>query len=85
MKECINTVTYLKDRIILTTPRTFRHKGILLGNPYQVHLSFWSVKDFKMRGYKVRGLPKDKINLFIPFALTWYLLFRSAIIFCEKT
>jgi predicted SAM-dependent methyltransferase len=50
-----------RGRIILTTPRIFVHKGISLGNPYQVHLSYWSIKDFKMHKYKVRGFQKIRL------------------------
>lgn len=42
-------------RVIVTTPLFPFKQGESHKNPYQKHVSRWSVGEFKKRGYKVRG------------------------------
>lgn len=43
-------------KVVIFTPNGFLSQGEFDNNPCQVHLSGWSVKDFKERGYKVVGI-----------------------------
>ena len=43
-----------QGRVIITTPNTFFET--MPGDPEDKHLSIWSIKDFKSRGYKVYGI-----------------------------
>lgn len=45
-----------KKKIIITTPNGYFPMGEVDGNSFQKHLSGWSVKEFKNKGYKCRGL-----------------------------
>jgi len=45
-----------KKKIILLTPNGFTEQDPLRGNPYQVHQSGWTAKDFQKRGYRVYGM-----------------------------
>lgn len=42
--------------VIVTTPNISFSQELWDSNPFQRHLSQWSVKDFTKRGYKVRGI-----------------------------
>jgi len=42
--------------VIITTPNVSFSQDPYDNNPFQRHLSRWSVKDFTKRGYKVRGV-----------------------------
>jgi hypothetical protein len=42
--------------VIIETPNGFVHQSPTLDNPWQEHLSGWTVSDFRSRGYKVRGV-----------------------------
>ncbi|MFX1479117.1 MAG: methyltransferase domain-containing protein [Promethearchaeota archaeon] len=76
-----------QKKIIVTTPNKARKRlghGI---NPYQAHISSWTVQDLRRLGFKVYGvgsrlakvpsLPAGKINVF--FAYTFLLFPRLAI------
>lgn len=43
-------------RVIVSTPGRFFEQEPFDGNPYQHHLSAWSVSDFRRRGYAVYGV-----------------------------
>ena len=45
-----------KKKVIVLTPNGFYKQDKIGGNPYQVHKSGWSLRDFTSRGYDVRGL-----------------------------
>lgn len=45
-----------RKRVIIMTPNGFSDQHEYDDNPYQVHKSGWSVKDFENLGYRVRGL-----------------------------
>lgn len=45
-----------KKRMVLFLPNGFVWQDAYDGNPWQIHMSEWSVTDFKTLGYKVRGL-----------------------------
>lgn len=45
-----------KKRVIILTPNGFYPQDEINGNPYQRHLSGWSVTDFRKLGYHVYGL-----------------------------
>lgn len=47
---------WARKKVIVTTPNGFIPQKSLDGNPLQVHLSGWTVSDFKKLGYTVRGL-----------------------------
>jgi hypothetical protein len=46
----------VRKEIVLTTPNGFWHQDAIHGAESEIHRSAWSVKDFRKRGYKVRGL-----------------------------
>lgn len=50
-----------RRRVILTTPKGFVQQEPYHGNPYQHHLSGWSIQDFTDLGYDVNGLEGPKI------------------------
>lgn len=52
--------TWAKHKVIITTPNGYIRQKALDENPLQEHLSGWTVKDFKDRGYKVKGLAGAK-------------------------
>ena len=66
----------ISNSILITTPNGFlpqenKHKD---DNPWQVHKSGWRPKDFKAKGYRVRGIPEYRFGLtryFLPLILTW--------------
>ena len=43
-------------KVIIFTPNGFLPQGEIAGNPFQKHLSGWSVKEFKRHGFKVKGI-----------------------------
>lgn len=43
-------------RVIIFTPNGFLQQGEYDNNPWQVHLSGWSVEEMQERGYKVIGI-----------------------------
>jgi hypothetical protein len=45
-----------RQRIVVTTPNGYVTQDEYDGNPYQRHLSDWSIEDFLSRGYRVFGL-----------------------------
>lgn len=45
-----------RKKVVVLTPNGFYSQDELGGNPYQVHKSGWSIRDFKKRGYTIRGL-----------------------------
>ena len=45
-----------KKKIIIQTPNGFIPQPAVDGNPYQEHISGWSVSDFESLGYKCNGL-----------------------------
>ncbi len=45
-----------RKRVVIMTPNGFHRQHTYDNNPYQVHKSGWSVKDFNSLGYLVRGL-----------------------------
>ncbi|MCJ7721459.1 class I SAM-dependent methyltransferase [Candidatus Bathyarchaeota archaeon] len=48
----------IADTVIVSTPSVFfrQPKGHVLGNPFQAHVSKWTVEDFRKRGYDVKGV-----------------------------
>ena len=48
----------IADTVIVSTPSSFfrQPKGHVSGNPFQAHVSKWTVEDFKKRGYDVKGV-----------------------------
>lgn len=45
-----------EKKVVVLTPNGFYHQDELGGNPYQLHKSGWSVREFEKCGYTVRGL-----------------------------
>ena len=50
-----------RRKIIITTPNGFVEQDGFDGNPFQKHLSGWTIADFEQRGYRVWGLEGLKI------------------------
>lgn len=48
-------------KVIIFTPNGFINQEEYDGNKYQIHKSGWVVKEFKSRGYKVRGINGLKV------------------------
>lgn len=49
--------------VLVTTPLEFKPQKPKAGNPYERHLSFWSIEDFKeIRGVRVRTEPCPPIQ-----------------------
>lgn len=48
----------IADMVIVSTPSSFfsQPKNHVARNPFQAHVSKWTVKDFKKRGYEVKGV-----------------------------
>lgn len=44
------------NRIIVSTPNIVFDQDEVDGNPFQVHKSRWGTRDFRRRGFKVRGV-----------------------------
>ena len=42
--------------VVVSTPNGFLDQGELDDNPYQRHLSGWTARDFRRRGYRVYGV-----------------------------
>jgi len=69
----LNELERIAKMIIITTPNVPFSQRDYDNNPFQRHLSSWSVKDFIKRGYKVKG-----VGDFVPFGrhvkyLSFYL------------
>lgn len=45
-----------KQRIIIFTPNGFLEQGVYDNNPFQLHLSGWTVQEMEDLGYKVIGI-----------------------------
>jgi 2-polyprenyl-3-methyl-5-hydroxy-6-metoxy-1,4-benzoquinol methylase len=48
----------IADLVIVSTPSAFfrQPKSHVAGNPFQEHVSKWTVEDFRKRGYDVKGV-----------------------------
>lgn len=49
-----------RRKVIITTPNGFVRQEAYDDNPFQEHLSGWSIDDFQERGYKVLGMEGPK-------------------------
>ncbi len=47
---------WAKKKIIISTPNGFLPQKALEGNPFQRHLSGWSIETMEKRGFRCRGL-----------------------------
>lgn len=52
---------WAKKKIVIAVPNGYQHQDAYDGNPYQVHKSSWSTRDFEELGFKVRGLHGWKV------------------------
>jgi ubiquinone/menaquinone biosynthesis C-methylase UbiE len=52
----LNELERIAKKVVITTPNDFFPQKALDNNPFQKHLSSWSVKDFTKRGYTVKGV-----------------------------
>lgn len=61
--KLIDNMEASADKVIIFTPNGYlaQDKELVKRNPWQEHLSGWSVADFKKRGYKVYGVNGLKI------------------------
>lgn len=76
--------------LVITTPKGFmsQPEDVWRAKPYEKHLSGWHASELRRLGFKVRGLPnqRKKRSLFIPQALSWYLLlFAQYLIAIKET
>lgn len=56
-KKLINKMEDIaKKKVIVFTPNGFLPQAPYEGNPFQEHLSGWTVEEMKKRGYKVKGV-----------------------------
>jgi len=57
-EQLLEELHRIADTVIVSTPSSFfrQPKGHVSGNPFQAHVSKWTVDDFKKRGYDVKGV-----------------------------
>lgn len=55
-ERLLNELERIAKKVIITTPNGLLPQEPLDGNPFQRHISCWSVKDFTKRGYTVKGV-----------------------------
>ncbi|MEM2105329.1 MAG: class I SAM-dependent methyltransferase [Candidatus Bathyarchaeia archaeon] len=55
-EKLLNELERIAKKVIITTPNGLLPQKPLDGNPFQRHVSYWSVKDFTKRGYTVKGV-----------------------------
>ncbi len=56
-KEVIEKAKHwARNKVIINSPNGFIHQAELDNNPYQKHLSGWTVKELRQFGFKIRGL-----------------------------
>jgi len=58
----LNELERIAKKVIITTPNISFSQDTFDANPFQQHVSCWSVKDFSKLGYQVRG-----VGDFVPF------------------
>lgn len=56
-----NIEKWARKLVIFETPNGFVEQGAIGGNIHQIHLSGWSIDNFKSRGYKIIGTVGLKI------------------------
>jgi 2-polyprenyl-3-methyl-5-hydroxy-6-metoxy-1,4-benzoquinol methylase len=59
--QLLDELERISSVVIVTTPNEFFHQPEYDENPYQKHLSSWTVGDFRRRGYDVQGIGGLKI------------------------
>ena len=79
-------------RVVVTTPNGFLDQAELDDNPYQRHLSAWTVRDFRRRGYSVYGVGGMRVfgghRRYVSSALgpvTRYVPSLSELLLCVRT
>jgi len=55
-ENLLNELERIAKKVIVTTPNGLIPQKALDDNPFQRHVSCWSVKDFTKRGYTVKGV-----------------------------
>jgi 2-polyprenyl-3-methyl-5-hydroxy-6-metoxy-1,4-benzoquinol methylase len=60
-EELLDEMERIASQIIVTTPNLFFVQPEYDGNPWQKHVSRWSVRDFRRRGYRVFGIGGLKV------------------------
>ena len=55
LKMISNMLAIASSYIIIETPNGFVHQSAVGGNKHQIHLSGWSVRDFREHGFTVWG------------------------------
>ena len=55
-RRLLDELERVASSVILTTPARFFAQDSFDENPWQKHKSVWSVRDFELRGYLVRGV-----------------------------
>jgi len=57
-EKLLDELYRIADTVIVSTPSVFfrQPKNHVGRNPFQAHVSKWTVEDFKKRGYEVRGV-----------------------------
>lgn len=60
-ENLIDELERISYRIIITTPTCFFEQHEFDHNPHQKHASFWTVRDFRKRKYRVYGVGGMKV------------------------
>ena len=57
-EKLLNELHRIADLVIVSTPSAFfrQPKSHVKSNPFQAHVSKWTVEDFRKRGYDVKGV-----------------------------
>ena len=57
-EKLLNELHRIADLVIVSTPSAFfrQPKSHVKNNPFQAHVSKWTVEDFRKRGYDVKGV-----------------------------
>ena len=57
-EKLLEELRRIADTVIVSTPSSFfrQPKSHVARNPFQAHVSKWTVEDFKKRGYDVKGV-----------------------------
>jgi 2-polyprenyl-3-methyl-5-hydroxy-6-metoxy-1,4-benzoquinol methylase len=57
-ERLLEELSRISDTVIVSTPSSFfrQPKSHVASNPFQAHISKWTVEDFRSRGYDVKGV-----------------------------
>lgn len=58
--KTLDELTRVGHRVVVTTPTRYCEQGVIDGNPFQRHRTFLRPHEYKIRGFRVRGLGQVK-------------------------